>query len=178
MRYFLALAVMLPFSAFAGSQSRDCQTADQAIVMGAGNSTNQVQIKFIDSNGKAGTYTAPVRIMPEFDYNTEQNDQTITAVPVSAEKIVSKNHQVMHVVHKDGTQCDGREQWDDHSTQSYVLTGKDGSTLATELVNGKVKYLTADGYIVAQFQCRNYGVTSPGGCFADDGDKVTWRKED
>ena len=41
------LVILLSFastSALAGSQSRDCTTADKAVVMGAGNSTNRAQI--------------------------------------------------------------------------------------------------------------------------------------
>jgi hypothetical protein len=177
MRYLALAFLTLPLSAHAGSNSRDCATPDRSIVMGAGNSTNRVQIKFIDSDGKAGTYDVPVKIMPDFDYNTEENEQTLTAVPFTAEKIVTRKHQVMHVVHKDGSVCDGRERWDDQSVQSYVLMGKDGLALYSEFNGEKVKDLTPDGYLVASFQCHSYGETTPGGCFADAGDKITWVDE-
>jgi|GEM_PF-6517818 len=49
---FVFFSLLLSAPAFAGSQSLDCQTADKAVVIGAGNSTNRVQIKFVDKAGK------------------------------------------------------------------------------------------------------------------------------
>ncbi|MGZ3742086.1 MAG: hypothetical protein ACXVB9_22115, partial [Bdellovibrionota bacterium] len=66
----LALSLLCSTPAFAGSQSRDCATPDKSIVMGAGNSTNRIQIKFIDAAGKPAVHDVPVNLMPAFDYNT------------------------------------------------------------------------------------------------------------
>ncbi|MGZ3670512.1 MAG: hypothetical protein ACXWR4_11365 [Bdellovibrionota bacterium] len=172
----LALSLLCSTPAFAGSQSRDCATPDKSIVMGAGNSTNRIQIKFIDAAGKPAVHDVPVNLMPAFDYNTEETPDAIWAVPVSEDRSVSRKHLVRHVYHKDKTDCLGREQWDDHSVQSYVLTGKDGKSLDSAL-GGKIKGMNGDGYIVAQFSCHTYGVTSPGGCYANEGDKVVWENE-
>jgi hypothetical protein len=175
------LIALSPGLAFAGSSSRDCQTSNKSIVMGAGNSSNQIQIK-ISVNGKPTVYEAPVAIMPELDYNTERTDRTVSAIPISNEKSLSRSHKRMHVVHKDGSSCDGRESWDDQSVQSYVLTGPNGKALTIGYgFDPKVEALShlagmnKDGYLTARFTCHTYGITTAGGCYADDeGDQITW----
>jgi hypothetical protein len=161
--------------AVAGSDKRDCETRDRRIVMGAGNSTNRVQIKYLGTDGKMGVFDAPVKILPHYDYNTPTDAEPIFAVPIKSEKFVSKKHQTMHVKHKDGSTCEGRESWDDRSVQSYVLVGRDGESLARAFVEKTVEGMTSEGYVVAEFQCHTYGETSTGGCSAGTGDDVTWR---
>jgi hypothetical protein len=175
MRAILLVLVLHSTAAHAGSDSRDCETADKRIVMGGGNSPTRVQIKYVDKDRQPGVHDVLVKIMPKYDYNLAPDNDTITAVPISSERFVSKKHEIMHVRHKDGTSCDGRERWDDRSVQSYVLMGKDGQSLSYVFDDKTVKGMTADGYIIAEFRCHSYGVTSPGGCFADEGDQVTWR---
>jgi len=178
-----ALAILISAPAFAGSASRDCQTADGKVMMGAGNSSNLVKFKYVDSDGKEQLHEAPVKIMPTYDYNAVENELTVTAIPAAAERVISTKHEDMHVVHQDGSECYGRERWDDRSVQTYVLTGKDAQPLTfgaamnpNKEAYRHIKGLTPDGYIVAQFQCRDYGMTTAGGCFPQPGDKVTWEK--
>lgn len=174
------LTLICPLIANAGSQSRDCETSDKRIVMGAGNSTNRIQIQY-SLDGQNKVYDVPVKIMPDFDYNTEETDETVSAIPISKEKIISTDHQVMHVIHQDGTECYGREAWDDRSVQSYILTGKDGEPLTwgspERNVLQSVEGATDDGYIIAEFQCHSYGITTAGGCYVEEGDEVIWEKD-
>ncbi len=140
--------------------------------MGAGNNANRIQIR-LDATT---SLDRPVHIMPSFDYGTSSDADLIIAVPISPEKKVSSNHQTMHVVHKrDGSTCDGRERWDDRSIQTYVLMTNNGRSLGPLLGGAKPKGLTDDQYIIADMTCHSYGVTSPGGCYAEDGDTVTWK---
>jgi hypothetical protein len=173
----IVLGLLAPSVALAGSDSRDCQTADTSVVMGAGNSTNRVQIKVKDAKGKLDTFDAPVMIKPRYGYNSDgAADDLVIAVPVSSEKIVSTNHRQLHVTKKTGKSCDGRESWDDRSTQTYILMAKDGNPLIRILGDAKpLKGLTSDGYVVVEMSCREYGITSPGGCHVEDGDATEWR---
>jgi hypothetical protein len=177
LRILPCLLALLSTTAFAGSMSRDCETADKSIVMGAGNSTGTVQIKFIDENGKPGVLEAPIALLPDYGDNTD-DAKTIFAVPTSVERVVLRDRRHMHVVHEDGSQCDGRESWDDRSVQTYVLMGQHSETLSGLFLGKKVKNLTPSGYLQAEFRCHDYGITTPGGCFVEgDKDKVTWVKD-
>ena len=174
-RVVLLGVVLQSAVAAAGSDTRDCETTDKSVVMGAGNGTNRAQFKVVDANRKPATHDAPVMIMPQYSYNTDPAAaDLIIAVPISTEKVVTKKHQTLHVTHKDGTSCDGRERWDDRSVQSYVLMGANGASLAGKLP-GTSRRLTPDGYLVAEFRCHTYGVSSPGGCFVEPGDATIWK---
>jgi hypothetical protein len=116
----------------------------------------------------------PVAVMP--DYGNAQTADTLIAIPVGREKVVSKSHQTMHVTHEDGTRCTGRERWDDKSVQRYVVTGRDGANLSLLFGRSRVAGLTDQYYLVADFTCRDYGVTSAGGCRVEgDADTFVWK---
>jgi hypothetical protein len=177
MRLILLALVVCSTTARAGTDTRDCETSDRRIVMSAGNGSNRVQIKYVDKARHAGVHDVPVKIMPAYGYNTEDSEDAITAVPISSEKFVSKNHQTLHVKHKDGTICDGRGSWDDRSVLRYVLMARDGQSLRSALEDKTVKGMTTESYIVAEFRCHTYGVSSPGGCFVGEGDETDWRDD-
>ena len=59
--------------------------------------------------------------------------------------------------------------------QTYVLTGKDGSRLAPALAGTPIKGLTPDGYLLAEFRCHTFGISSPGGCHVEPDDETEWR---
>ena len=172
----IALGVTLHSAiAVAGSDHRDCETTDKTIVMTAG-TTNRITIKVVDEHHRSAVHEAPVMIMPHHGYNVDATaDEVIIAVPIASEKVVSKHHQVLHVTHKDGTSCDGRESWDDRSVQSYVLMARGGGNLAALAEGTPVKGLTPEGYVVARLSCHSYGVSSPGGCFAGPDDATEWK---
>lgn len=179
----LTLALALPASsAFAGSQSLDCVSRDKTVTLAAGNSGLETQLKIIDKDGKPAVIKTDVKLMPDFDYSSNDDDKTIMAIPTSRVNWIKRKHQTMHVTHKDGTDCYGRQQWDDVYTQNYVLSTKTGSPLRyTDAFREakKIPGLTADGYILHTFTCHSYGITTAGGCFVtDDGDKVEWIDDD
>jgi hypothetical protein len=162
--------------ALAGSDTRDCETADKSVVMSAGNGTNTVQIKVVDAKKQAAVHESPVMIMPRYDYNTDPDAaDLIIAVPISNEKVISKNHKQLHVTRPDGTECDGRESWDDRSVQRYVLMGKEGASLQFLLKGTPARKLTSDGYLVTEFQCHTHGISSPGGCHVGPNDTTEWK---
>jgi len=172
---FGLVCVVVPGAAHAGFDARDCETRDKAIVLRNNPDENRAHIKYMGKDRRPGVLDAPVRIMPDHESNLSDDQDPIVAIPITAERRVSTSHQTMHVRHKDGTTCDGRERWDDRSIQSYVLTGLKGTSLAGRFIDKTVKGLTPQGYVVAELVCRSYGMTSAGGCHADEGDQVTWR---
>jgi len=177
MRLTLLALVVCSSPALAGTDTRDCETSDRSIVMSAGTGGNRVRIKYVDKARHAGVHEAPVKIMPEYGYSTssDDGDDMITAVPITSEKFTSKRHQTLHVKHKDGTSCDGRDARDDSSVLRYVLMARDGQSLRNAFDDKTVKGMTTEGYLVAEFRCHTYGVSSPGGCFVGEGDETDWR---
>jgi hypothetical protein len=178
-KFIFALLIVAPLTAFAGSATLDCQSKTGDVKFSAGNGSNKVTIKYVDSQTQqVGEYVAPVSAEPQYTYNTQESDSVITAIPVSAREVLSENYFQMHVVHKDGTECYGREKWDVQYVQTYVLTAKNGENLYTynALSYKKVVDMTEDGYIVSSLSCHDYGITSAGGCFPQDGDTVTWER--
>jgi hypothetical protein len=165
MKTMVLIATLVPSVAFAGSMNRVCETADKSVVMADG---NRIKIKLTDKS----TFETAVSMQPEFGNPVAE----VIAVPITNEKYTSRDHKEMRVRHKaDGSRCEGRQSWDDRSTQSYVLMAKDGDGLTRLFKGTPVKALTKDGYLVAEFQCHSYGVTSPGGCRVEDpDDEVTW----
>jgi hypothetical protein len=157
--------LVVPSVALAGSMNRVCEIADKSVVMADG---NRIQIKLADKS----TFETSVSMQLDFG----NPDAEVIAVPITAERYTARDHKEMHVRHKaDGSRCEGRQSWDDRSTQSYLLMAKDGESLMRLLKGPPVKKLTKDGYLVAEFQCHAYGVTSPGGCRVEDpDDEVVW----
>jgi hypothetical protein len=171
MRIVLAplLLMSLLGTATAGSDDRECKTADGTIVM-TGN--GRITIDYTDSAKKKQRHDGPVSLMP--NYGSIATAGTLIAVPIGRDKIVSKSHQTAHITHKDGSKCTGRERWDDKSVQRYVVMGKDGAALGF-LFDGTVTGKTTDGYIVTDFTCRSWGVTSAGGCRPEEGEEIVWK---
>src|SRR5204863_10137282 len=109
-----------------------------------------------------------------FDYNTPDDADPIIAVPVSAARFHQNTRQHLHIVHKNGTSCDGREFVNERFTQTFILMSKDGDSLSAILGDAKPTGLTPDGYIVVKMACTHESVSSPGGCFPDsDNDVIT-----
>lgn len=163
----------LSVAAHAGSATLTCQTKENDIRYSAGNGTNMIQIDYLDAKTKQkGTYEVPVWALPNYDYNSAGGDNAIMAMPVSEKKFTDKKCSRMHVVHADGTECFGREFWDVDYVQTFVLAGKEGGSLNSALGDRVVPGRISDGYIVREFQCKDEGVTSPGGCFADPSDQL------
>ena len=178
----LALTALLPSTfAFAGSQSLDCVSRDKTIQVGAGNSSLETQIKYVDKDGKPGVLKVPGNILPDFDYN-DSEEKSISIIPVSKKTNVKEKHQTMRVTRKDGTSCYGRQAWDDTYTQTYLVTAKNGKPLRGFFeypYDQKLPGINEDGYIVKVFSCHSYGVTTAGGCFVqDDSDIVEWIDDD
>lgn len=158
-------------TASAGSSDRECVATDKSITM---KGYDRVAITYTDRAKKKQTFDAPVSLMPE--YPSTSAPDTIFAVPVNLERVVSKSHQTAHITHKDGSTCTGRERWDDRSVQRYVLFGRDGADLRGLFGAAKVSGMTNEGYIVLDFNCRSFGVTTAGGCFVDDeSDELIWK---
>ncbi|HEY8279878.1 MAG TPA: hypothetical protein VIH99_09655 [Bdellovibrionota bacterium] len=177
------LTFTLASPAFAGSQTIACHTKDKSISMAAGNSESEhdqgegVLFKYVDESNKPATFTVGINLMPTFSGNADRNKPYLIAIPTNNQQIVSEKSEVMHVFHKDGTDCFGRERWNTVYVQSYVFTGKDGDTATSILPSSKkMPGLTKDGYIAAEFICRDYGITTAGGCFVGDGDTYRWEK--
>jgi hypothetical protein len=160
-------------TARAGEQHADCANASGTITMGAGNSDAVVTVKL---PGKAAPYTAPVAIRRTFEDAGTPDEGAVIAVPISDEKVVASKHQHMHVKHADGTTCDGRERWDDRIVQRFVLMAQ-GAQPLTAVLAGKPPELTRDGFLVVDMRCHVWGVTSPDGCIAQDGDAHAWVDE-
>ncbi len=167
---FLGL-VLISSTVVAGSNTVDCSTKSKSIVFSVGNGSNAVQIKYVDASGKSQqVYDAPIQLMPEFDYGTEQNEKTVNAISVGNANVISKKNDVQKVYNKDGSlKCSGREFWDIRYTQKMVLTGKDNKplNLINLLGDKKVVGMNNDGYITADFTCHAYGATTSGGCDVD-----------
>lgn len=162
-------------AALAGSATLTCHTKENDIRYEAGNGSNRIQIDYVDSKTKqAGTYEVPVLALPSYDYNSEGGDTAIMSIPVTNKKYTSKKCMQVHVIDAKGKECYGRQFWEVEYAQSFVLAGKDGrllnmsGVLADRDVPGKI----SDGYIVREFQCKDEGVTTPGGCFQDPSDQV------
>jgi hypothetical protein len=158
-----------------GAATLECSAPD--IELSAGNGSNLIHINFIDKETReAGVYEAPIRVMPGYGHNTELNSQTVTAVPFSPTTLISEENLVMHVFKLDGTDCYGRESWDTIYRQDYVLTGAESEPLqyASGLIGKEVRGMNREGYLVANFHCRDSGLTSAGGCYVEEGDRVVW----
>jgi hypothetical protein len=171
--WLLVLGVLMPSAAFAGSDSRECQTTDKRIVMDT--SSRKVTIQLVGPGGKKSTFEHLVSIMPDYDITVAQSDDDIVAVPITPEKMITADRKQLHVTKKDGKSCDGREFWDDHSVQSYVLMAKGGAQVDRLFSGMTVKGLLSTGYIVAEFQCTHTVVTSAGGCRVEEGDDQEMR---
>lgn len=176
MKTLIALGVFcLSSAAFAGSATLTCHTKENDIRYEAGNGSNRIQIDYVDTKTKQpGTYEVPVLALPNYDYNSEGGDTAIMSIPISDKKYGTKKCSRVHVVHADGTECFGREFWEIEYAQTFVLAGKDGSSLdmLNVLKDRDVPGKISDGYIVREFQCKDEGVTTPGGCFPDPSDRL------
>ena len=177
-KLLLLIPITFSLNVFAGSSTVDCFTQSHAMMFSVGNGSNTIQIKYKEK-GSDLLYEAPIMLMPDFDYNTEINKKTMSALPVSNKKIISEENLVMHVIHQDGTSCYGRESWSTYYTQRLLLTGKDGSSLkmVDELANKEIENMNDDGYVVGEFSCHAFGITTAGGCYDEDGDTVVWEKQ-
>lgn len=181
MNTFFALAAIL-FSAtvYAGSESLTCHTKENDIRYSAGNAANTIEIDYTDSKtNQKGTYEVPVLALPYYDYSSAGGDDAIMSIPTSEKKYSSKKCARVHVIHADGSECYGREFWEMIYTQTFVLAGKNGRSLdvADVLLDRNVRGKISDGYVVREFECKDEGVTSPGGCFVEEDDKVAEQVE-
>lgn len=168
-------SLLISSTSFAGSATLTCETVKKDIFFDAGNGNNTIKIQYMDeATQKPGVYEVPVRALPNYDYNSAGGDTAISAIPISSRKFTSKTCSRIHVVHKDGTECFGREFWDIKYSQSFIFTGKDGEALYRygALAGKKVEGITEDGYIVRELECSDAGVTTPGGCFIEPDDLV------
>lgn len=171
-----ALLLVSPLAAFAGAQSFSCQSLGNQISFSVGNEGDgMIRIKFQElSTGNFNQLSLPVTVMPNYGYAGSNEENSVTVIPVANAKILSSETSHQRVTHKDGSSCDGREFWDTKTLQKFVLTARDGDALSAKLdfYDKKVQGQTQDGYLVLEMQCRDWGVTSSGGCIAEEGDTV------
>jgi hypothetical protein len=196
--FFLIVSTLMPMRVQAGSATLDCATEDQRIVFSTGNGSNTIKIKYFDKKRrKLDIYTAPVKVTDHYDYNAEDTDHTVTVDAIDEAKIISEDYRTMHVLHKDSTECYGRERWSTKYMQRFrlkinkpALSSETSKAIVDKLVDKNVSSevfrallekgalgMNSEDVMVAMFKCRDYGVTSPSGCFAGEGDKVIWEKE-
>ena len=173
-------SLVAPGLARAGSQDVSCVSLKKNVSF----TTESAEVSFTDGRKGTQPMKRPMVLQPEFPASAPANDKNVLIVPTSNRKIVSKNNRHIHIVHKDGSDCDGRELWDTAFRQSFIFMAHDGGNLSGEFqtefkrTDVIVEGQTEDGYVVVEMLCRDWGVTSPGGCRAeDDSDVVTEVKD-
>lgn len=169
---FLAVG---PVSAFAGSSSADCRTNSNSINFSVGNGSHLINIDYRrQESGEVLKFEAPVQLMPYFDYNAELTERTISAIPTGPRVDLTASCTQMRITRADGSQCYGRQFWDNTYQQRLLLAGANTRPLTDHHLLGwgvEVEGLTADGYIQAEFSCREYGASTSGGCFIEGNDE-------
>jgi hypothetical protein len=172
--------VIISSTAFAGSDTVTCKSASGAVAFDVGNGSNTISIKMKNKkSGKITTLTSPAKLMPYYDYNTEETDKTMSVLPISDVKMLKSNNQVQVVYDKNGKlKCSGRELTDETYSQSVLVTAKsynrenqglDYAMIEANVIPGIMK---DTGYLKADVTCHHEQVTTAGGCFADEGDTV------
>jgi len=173
--FFILSSILFSATVYAGSESLICHTKENDIRYSGGNAANMIEIDYTDSQTKQkGTYEVPVLALPYYNYGSVGGGDAIMSLPTSEKKYSSKKCARVHVIHADGSECYGRESWEIIYLQTFVLAGKNGRSLdeANVLLDRNVQGKISDGYIVREFECKDEGVTSPGGCFVQKDDKV------
>ena len=155
----------LPMIARAGSQKFDCVSKGKAIKFNV--EDEEAELTYVEK--KSGQKTVVKRhlaFLPDYDNPPRAGEKLLKASPKGKRKELRKKEGHLHIVHKDGTSCDGREFWDRKFVQKYVLTGDELE------IDGKTLEGQSNDETVVEMTCHDEGVTSPGGCFPDDGDRV------
>lgn len=178
----LALTTLcLSNAALAGSDTVACKSKTGLIAFDVGNGSNTISIKMKDKkSGKVSTYTAPAKLMPFYDYNTEETDKTLSVLPVSPAKLLKSDNTIQVIHDKNGkVKCSGREFTHEIYSQTVLITAKqynrENQGLDSQLIAGKiVPGLNAEtSFITVPVVCQHDQVTTAGGCYADDDDIIT-----
>jgi hypothetical protein len=167
-------------TAFAGSDTISCTTRTGSVKFDVGNGSNTISIKMKNrKSGKITTYTAPAKLMPYMDYNTEETDKTLSILPTSAMKMIRSNNQVQVVKGKNGkVKCSGRELTDETYSQNVIVTAKtnglenqglDYQLLQDNIVPGS---MSDSGYLSLSVTCQHDAASTSGGCYADEEDSI------
>jgi|GEM_PF-2330265 len=123
--------------------------------------------------------------MPNYDYNVNADaDKIVAALPVGAAKLLKADNNVQVVYDKNGKfKCSGREFTDETYKQTMLLTqrnfNRENQSFDYQVIEGKLVpgLDSSSNYITAEFICRHEQVTTSGGCYIDDGDRVEYEKK-
>ncbi len=168
--------VIISSTAFAGSDTITCKTRSGAVKFDVGNGSNTISIQMKNkSSGQHTTHTAPVKLMPYYDYNSGETEETLSVLPASVAKMLKSDNSVQIVKDKSGkVKCRGREFTDETYVQTVLVTAKDNQGLDSKLREENVipGALKETGYLSLKVTCHHEQVTTAGGCYADDGDII------
>jgi hypothetical protein len=171
----LLLLLLIPARVQASWERIRCRSKLKTIHLLA---DSNIEIAYLDNTtGKReGLLERPVSLQPDHPQIATAQANVILAIPISRRKVLAEEKHHLHVVHQDGTSCNGRERWLVRYAQSFVFAASDGSPPfgTAQFQTLKFEGQTKEGYIVAEMICTDEGVTSPGGCrVEDDRDAVT-----
>ncbi|KYG70109.1 hypothetical protein AZI85_15605 [Bdellovibrio bacteriovorus] len=178
-KYFLLAALLVAsVSASAGSSSYVCKNQSGTVIMDAmAAGLDGIINIYYERNGKKHHYRGDVAIKPGYAKDTPP-ENFLLALPTTNIKKVSEKCERMHVIQADGTECYGREAWNIVTEVNYLISASNGNAVFTDDKLGagsQVEGKTEQGYIHDRFSCLDAGVTTAGGCFAEqDSQLIEW----
>ncbi|KHD89329.1 MAG: hypothetical protein OM95_04175 [Bdellovibrio sp. ArHS] len=178
-RYLLcAFALFVSSSSFAGGSSYICKTSSGSVVLTAvaAGLDGHIDI-YYERGGRKNHYSGDIAIKPGYSNETSSQD-LLLAIPTTNIKKISERCERMHIIRADGTECYGREAWSIRTEVSFLISLANGNAVFTDEKLGHdstVEGKTDQGYIHDRFSCLDSGITSPGGCFAEqDSRLIEW----